>query len=125
MECPPRKLVPVGPDFQADIPEWGTQGTKNVTGGSNGSEPFSHFPQASELYLSVHNDDETKLAGICVIPMPEFGPSAYNGDTVGDGRTDCCCRDSGSDRCVRQHIKEAREKLWRILGPERYLELGF
>ncbi|XP_028091362.1 uncharacterized protein LOC114291700 [Camellia sinensis] len=125
LECPPRKLVPVGSDFQADIPEWGTQGTKNVTGGSNGSEPLTHFPQASELDLSDHNDDETKLAGICVIPMPEFGPSAYNGDTVGDGRTDCCCRDSGSDRCVRQHIKEAREKLWRILGPESFLELGF
>lgn len=125
LECPPRKLVPVGPDFQADIPEWGTQGTNNVTGGSTGSEPLTHFPQASELDLSDHTDDETKLAGICVIPMPEFGPSVYNGDSVGDGRTDCCCRDSGSDRCVRQHIKEAREKLWRILGPERFLELGF
>ncbi|XP_057514309.1 uncharacterized protein LOC130796044 isoform X1 [Actinidia eriantha] len=126
LECRPQKVVPVGPDFQADVPEWGAQGAKNASDGSDGIEPSTTFTRTSELDLSDHNDVETKLAEICVIPMPEFGPSAYNDEKVGDGRSDCCyCFDSGSFRCVQQHIKEAREKLWRTLGQERFLELGF
>ncbi|GFZ17031.1 ELM2 domain-containing protein [Actinidia rufa] len=111
-----QKVVPVGPDFQADVPEWGA---------SDGIEPLTTFARASELDLIDCKVVETKLTEICVIPMPEFGSSAYNDDKVGDGRSDCYCVDSGSFRCVRQHVKEAREKLWRTLGQERFSKLGF
>lgn len=121
----PLKQIPVGPDFQADVPEWDAHASKNISDDSGGSIPLTPFPQPSELDLSGRNDDGNKLAGICVIPMPEFGSSMPNSDKVGDGRTNCCCEDSGSTRCVRQHIKEAREKVWRILGPERFFYLGF
>ncbi|GFZ07708.1 ELM2 domain-containing protein [Actinidia rufa] len=119
---PPRKLVPVGPDFQADVPEWPVQGTKNIFNSSYGSESLTLFHQASEFDLSGPSEEGNKLAGTCVIPTPGLGSF---GDRIGDGRTDCCCGDSGSVRCVRQHVKEAREKLWRTLGPKRFSELGF
>lgn len=109
LECPPRKLVSIGLDFQANLPEWGAKNAR----------------QASELDISDQNDVENKLAGICVIPMPEFGQSANDSDKVGGGRTDCCCEDSGSVRCVRQHIKEARARLCKTIGHERFSELGF
>uniref|UniRef100_A0A5B7AA07 Myb-like domain-containing protein n=1 Tax=Davidia involucrata TaxID=16924 RepID=A0A5B7AA07_DAVIN len=125
LEYPPQKLVSIGPDFQADVPEWRPQGTKSTANCSDLSDPTNLSPQASESNLVDGNSDENKLAGICVIPSPESEPSTYNGNKVGDGRTDCCCQDAGSVRCVRQHIMEAREKLKRTLGKERFEELGF
>ncbi|GFZ12138.1 hypothetical protein Acr_23g0005230 [Actinidia rufa] len=101
LNCPPRKLVPVGPDFQADVPEWPVQGTKNISDSSYGSEPLTLVHQASEFDLSGPSEDGNKVAGTCVIPTP------------------------GLPSCVRQHIKEAREKHWRTLGPKRFSELGF
>jgi hypothetical protein len=105
---PPHKLVPIGPDYQADIPEWGATGADNT---SDNTEE--------------NCDVENKLGGICVIPMPESGLFANNDGKAGNGRTDCTCDDSDSVRCVRQHIKEARENLWTTLGQERFLALGF
>uniref|UniRef100_A0A5B7A7N1 Myb-like domain-containing protein n=1 Tax=Davidia involucrata TaxID=16924 RepID=A0A5B7A7N1_DAVIN len=125
LEYPPQKLVSIGPDFQADVPEWRPQGTKSTANCSDLSDPTNLSPQASESNLVDGNSDENKLAGICVIPSPESEPSTYNGNKVGDGRTDCCCQDAGSVRCVRQHIVETREKLRRTLGQERFEELGF
>ncbi|KAL6973428.1 hypothetical protein U1Q18_027610 [Sarracenia purpurea var. burkii] len=125
LEGRPRKLVPVGPDFQADVPEWDAHGIKKDYDGSYEPEPLILSQQPSEFHLNDHNDDENKLVGTCVIPMPELGLVAYNGDMAGDGRTDCCCEDSGSVGCVNWHIKEEREKLWRVFGPETFSELGF
>ncbi|KAL6955939.1 hypothetical protein U1Q18_046114 [Sarracenia purpurea var. burkii] len=128
LQIPPQKRVPIGSDFQAILPEWGSQFAKNACDSSNGSELLTLFPPALESDLSDSNKSnyvENKLAGNCVIPMPEFEPDEYNDDKVGNGRTDCYCEGFGSLGCVRHHIKEEREKLWRTLGQERFSELGF
>ncbi|XP_059639871.1 uncharacterized protein LOC132282278 [Cornus florida] len=126
LDYPPRKLVPIGPDFQAGVPEWRPQGIKNASNCSGTSEPSTIFPQVSESDLIDSNEDENKFTGICVIPIPKLDPYAYDGDKVEDSsRAECCCQDMGSVRCVRQHIMEAREKLRRTLGQQRFEELGF
>ncbi|KAJ0257793.1 ELM2 domain protein [Hirschfeldia incana] len=96
LDQPARKQVPIGPDHQALIPEWE---------GSLGNQEAS---------------DTSKLSGTCVIPMP-----ANMDGIVGKGRELCVCQDRGSIRCVRQHVKEAREELVKVLGSEKFRELGF
>ncbi|CAL5354984.1 unnamed protein product [Camellia sinensis] len=46
--------------------------------------------------------------GACILPMPDPELSAHS-DVAGDGRKDCLCLDQGSVRCVRQHVRKARE----------------
>nr|XP_043608575.1 uncharacterized protein LOC122580368 [Erigeron canadensis]XP_043608576.1 uncharacterized protein LOC122580368 [Erigeron canadensis] len=98
LRCPPLKEVPIGTEYQADIPEWSGYNTK---------------------------DDESLFVGSCVIPMPDLSPTLCNGDQVDKGRSDCCCGDRGSLRCVRRHILEARDNLRRNIGKERFAALGF
>lgn len=121
---PPLKLVPVGPDFQADVPEWCGHDAKNVSMCSDFTAA-STTSQASESNFKSSVEDEIKLVGRCVIPMPEIEPVSCNSEEVGSGRTDCFCEDPGSVRCVRQHIREARVNLRRTVGLETFLDLGF
>ncbi|KAL5746759.1 hypothetical protein ACOSQ2_024056 [Xanthoceras sorbifolium] len=120
LDHPPRKLVPIGPNHQADIPAWSSQSSKKTS---------NHVGTSEIIVLGSENivgdEDETLLMGYCVIPMPDLGPSSYNDYQVGKGRIDCLCEDGGSIRCVRQHIVEAREKLKEDIGLERFVELGF
>ncbi|KAL3830630.1 hypothetical protein ACJIZ3_019432 [Penstemon smallii] len=98
----PRKEVPIGPGHQAEIPQW--DGKKS----------------------SDSSSVEQKLMGTCVIPTTShLNDSTIDVVRVGCGRTECSCHDVGSMRCVQQHIKEAREKLWETLGEDRFKELGF
>lgn len=115
LDYPPRKRVPVGPEYQAEIPDLDAQGTYNSLEGLAAGEPSA----------SHSNPADEQLEGICIIPSPDNEPLAYNGERVGDGRTDCSCQDQGSIRCVRQHIAEARDKLKSTLGQDTFLELGF
>ncbi|BBH01513.1 ELM2 domain-containing protein [Prunus dulcis] len=115
LDHPPRKSVSIGPEHQADVPLWGAQGTNNNSNNLDTSEAVSN----SDL------EDEKRLMGTCVIPMPDSDLSADTGCIVGIGRTDCSCEDEDSVRCVRQHILEAREKLIKTIGPKRFGELGF
>jgi len=119
LDGPPRKLVPIGPNYQADIPACGSQGTKNASNHLDSSEAISHSNPI------VGDEDEKRLMGTCVIPMSDLELSTCNGVKVGNGRIDCSCEDGGSVRCVRQHIMEAREKLLKNIGLERFVELGF
>lgn len=96
----PRKEVPIGPDYQAEIPPW--EGPNYFTG-----------------------DREQEFMGTCIIPMPDFNDSTTHGVGVGRGRTDCCCLDVGSMRCVQQHVKEAREKLLETIGEKTFAGSGF
>ncbi|XP_073317540.1 uncharacterized protein [Primulina huaijiensis] len=125
LDHPPRKVVPVGPDFQANVQEWvghGNQTTlkcfkypqeeSNLISQSPESVPFKPF------------DFEKELAGCRVVPMPESKLPAESNE-VGVGRIDCSCEDMGSIRCVQQHILEAREKLKKTLGLEAFTVLGF
>ncbi|GAB4845415.1 hypothetical protein Ancab_038822 [Ancistrocladus abbreviatus] len=98
MDYPPRKHVPIGPEHQADIPEWGKD--------------------------SPHHDGND-LSGICVIPAPELEPPPYNGKEVGAGGNGCSCPDGGSVRCIREHVEEARDRLRETLGQATFMELGF
>ncbi|OMO93413.1 hypothetical protein CCACVL1_06504 [Corchorus capsularis] len=109
----PRRQIPLGPNHQAYIPSLGRHLKKDtVAHGNNVSD-------------TTDNDNEVKLMGTCVIPMPDSDLSANNSDKVGAGRTDCSCLDRGSLRCVQQHVMEAREKLQKSLGHEKFVKLGF
>ncbi|OMO71971.1 hypothetical protein COLO4_27911 [Corchorus olitorius] len=111
----PRRQIPLGPNHQAYIPSLGRHLKKDM---------FAHGNNVSD---TTDNDYEVKLMGTCVIPMPDSDSdlSAINSGKVGAGRTDCSCLDRGSLRCVQQHVMEAREKLRKSLGHEKFVKLGF
>ncbi|KAL8230727.1 hypothetical protein R6Q57_000505 [Mikania cordata] len=95
LERSPLKQVPIGPEYQAELPEW-----------------------------HECNGDEIKLMGSSVIPMPE-NETMYDDETVARGRTECCCQNRGSTGCVRHHIKESREILKARIGLKTFVDLGF
>lgn len=100
----PRIGVPIGPDHQAEVPEWD--------------------PSASrEDYTD--NDWEQRYIGTCIIPTPELNESRFDEVAIGRGRTDCSCLDMGSMRCVKQHVQEERQKLKETIGEEAFTKLGF
>ncbi|OVA00766.1 SANT/Myb domain [Macleaya cordata] len=102
LDSPPRKLVPIGSDHQAII------------------------PQCAASKLRVDNDNWEKLMGTCLLPMPDSEALGQSSDDLGNGRVDNCqCSDKGAVRCVRQHIFEARDKLRDFLGQEKFMKLGF
>ncbi|KAK7836849.1 at-rich interactive domain-containing protein 2 [Quercus suber] len=109
----PRKQVPLGADHQANIPLWGEHINNkklDLTENCNSSP-------------SDGGSSEEKLMGTCVIPLPDM--STDKGYYAGCGRTACDCLDSGSVRCVRQHVNEAREELRKTLGHDKFVNLGF
>ncbi|XWS34173.1 hypothetical protein CRYUN_Cryun21dG0017700 [Craigia yunnanensis] len=108
----PRRQVPLGPNHQANVPSWGRHIKKDKFS-QNGSSNTND------------SDYEGIMMGTCVIPMPSTDLSANNSGKVGAGRTDCSCLDRGSLRCVQQHVMEARGKLRKSLGHEKFVKLGF
>ncbi|GMJ16241.1 hypothetical protein HRI_005293300 [Hibiscus trionum] len=120
----PRELVSVGPEYQADIPEWSQQHMKCSLDCLDTSDPqvALRSPCAG---LMDDNDYGKMMMGTCVIPMPDSeSTSKFHFEDVGH-RTDCECMDRGSIRCIGQHVTEAREKLRENLGSEIFRELGF
>ncbi|XP_010477844.1 PREDICTED: uncharacterized protein LOC104756885 [Camelina sativa] len=113
MDQPARKQVPVGPGFQAEIPEW--EGSQTGCIEPTGMSVQNHI---------IERADGQKLCGTCVVPMPALNTSAHMDDIVGKGRKFCVCQDRGSVRCVCQHIQEAREELVKTFGIERFKDLG-
>ncbi|KAK7339826.1 hypothetical protein VNO77_20512 [Canavalia gladiata] len=89
----PRPVIPIGPNFQAEVPKW--EGTTNVR---------------------HHNsDDDLKWLGTQLWPMPDFTKSNVKG--IGEGRPDSCsCEFPGSIDCVRLHVSEARQLLKLEIG---------
>lgn len=121
-DCPPQKLVSVGPEHQAFVSEWGRQDiSSDHLDKSDSQPPLVH---ASDGGLLIDDLNEI-LMGTCVIPMPDLEASANSCNESGGTRSDCRCPDVGSIRCVRQHVMEAREKLRENLGQEIFEELGF
>ncbi|XP_065860550.1 uncharacterized protein [Euphorbia lathyris] len=122
----PTRHVPLGPNHQASIPVWVGHFDKNQLqlGDSSGLNSPSLLSYSN---LKTYSVDEEKQMGICIVPLPDaqsMVDCSYTGG--GDsGRTDCTCLDEGSVRCVRQHIQEAREKLKKSLGHEKFVNLGF
>ncbi|XP_057481213.1 uncharacterized protein LOC130768225 isoform X2 [Actinidia eriantha] len=105
----PRIHVPIGPNHQTEVPQWDPLATEKYFLGSD------HFADVCG----------GKLMGDSIFLMsdPEF--SAESGVSTGDGRKDCFCPDQGSVRCVRQHVREAWERIRETLGHEKFVQLGF
>ncbi|KAL2509886.1 uncharacterized protein Fot_33533 [Forsythia ovata] len=95
-----RKVVPVGPRFQADVPEWNGLVEKSVLIG--------------EFKKDFQN---SRWLGNQVWPI-EVGIVKPRGKMIGKGRPDsCCCVTPGSVNCIRRHILEGRLLLQCDLGP--------
>ncbi|KAK2636093.1 hypothetical protein Ddye_030885 [Dipteronia dyeriana] len=124
LNCSPRKQVPLGPNHQASIPSWGGCMNNNIVD-CKATMSANNPPNYLRSYYSADIETEEKLMGTCIIPMP--GPNLYglNSDNAGVGTMNCDCLDEGSVRCVRQHVMEAREKLLKSLGHEKFVKLGF
>ncbi|CAI0390837.1 unnamed protein product [Linum tenue] len=110
----PRKQVPLGQNHQAIIPPLCSNVEKHKKGAEGLSEPDA---------LLMSSDDEKKLMGTCILPMPDT--ECFSPDQVGVSGSNCCCLDSGSLRCVQQHVSESRDKLKKSLGHENFSSLGF
>ncbi|XP_044492809.1 uncharacterized protein LOC123216471 [Mangifera indica] len=122
LDCSPKKQVHLGPNHQASLPSWDPYTNKSISDCKATVNDSSSNYRGSDS--NVDNVHEEKLMGTCVIPMPDSNSSALNTDMVGQGITDCDCLDQGSVRCVQQHIMEAREKLLKSLGHEKFVKLG-
>lgn len=109
LNSPPKREVPIGPDHQADIPEWDSAVSKK---------------HSIDFINGNVNYSGGLIIGSCVIPMPELELSDDVGKAI-DSRLDCNCLDAESVRCVQQHVKEAREKLKGKIGLEKFVGLGF
>ncbi|XVF58400.1 hypothetical protein PTKIN_Ptkin07bG0063200 [Pterospermum kingtungense] len=117
----PRKPVSIGPEHQADIPEWNQQDLKSSSDCLDTSDPQAAH-KSSCAGVMFEDDHGKTMTGTCVIPMPDSEATAkFCHESVGH----CECLDQGSIRCIRQHVVEAREKLRQDLGLELFSELGF
>ncbi|KAF0921898.1 hypothetical protein E2562_020509 [Oryza meyeriana var. granulata] len=117
----PRKAVAIGPDHQADIPEWRPRVSMNMPGGSGSCADLSYSSVSTSGSAPREEDSESdKWIKHCVIPMPSSCSVAWEGEY---GK-DCGCSDEGSIRCVRQHVMESRENLKRRFGEDKFRELG-
>lgn len=118
----PRKGVPIGPEHQADIPEWRPLNSMIVPGASEFCANLD-CSSASTSESVPRGDDyvSDKWIRYCVVPVTCCSSPV---DWAGDSKIDCNCSDEGSMRCSRQHIIEARDNLKMILGQDRFRELG-
>ena len=119
--CSPRKSVPIGPNHQATVPVWrGKVNKMSELGIYNHDSPSSGLVSAHTI-----DEDEERLMGTSVLSMDESSFHLLSSNDIGQGRTECNCMDRGSIRCVRQHVREARENLMETLGEEKFVNLGF
>ncbi|KVH94683.1 AT-rich interactive domain-containing protein 1-like [Cynara cardunculus var. scolymus] len=92
-------VIPIGPRFQADVPEW------------NGP------PQRKYPHKNLSKSDSSKFLGTVICSKENTIPETDR-DAIGRGRPDCCdCYPPGSILCVKRHIAEKRAHLQKELGP--------
>ncbi|KAI7726604.1 hypothetical protein M8C21_025178, partial [Ambrosia artemisiifolia] len=90
-------VIPIGPRFQADVPEWSCPLRKNKG--------------------SLNELDSSKWLGIVIWSIKDTTPE-IEGCVIGKGRSESCgCMTPGSVFCVKRHISEETTHLQRILGP--------
>lgn len=119
-DCSPRKSVPIGPNHQAAIPVW--KGRVNKI--SKLGEYDHDSPSSGLVSVDTADDNEEKLMGTSVLSMPDSSFYSSKGGKGGEGRSECDCLDQGSIRCVRQHVREARQNMKKALGTENFVNLG-
>lgn len=100
----PRVVIPKGPRFQADIPDW--------------------TPQTKEETLKNYDADSSRWLGTKVweprnnSQVDKSRKTEVDMDAIGKGRPDVCpCEIPGSVECIEMHIKDERKKLRCELGP--------
>ena len=98
--CPTRKPVPLGPNHQAELPEYRPFGGK------------------------AEDDESNKWIRNSVLPMPGTVALSLMLKPV-HCKAGCDCVDEDSINCVRKHVREAREKLKVSVGADTFRELGF
>ncbi|RWW45938.1 hypothetical protein BHE74_00048175, partial [Ensete ventricosum] len=105
--------------FNLCIRESTSHSCKEIEESGYGASPLV----LSSGYHLANEDNSEKSIGGCIIPMPD-SLSLASEIRVILHNTFCNCLDKGSVRCVRQHVKEAREKLKKVLGQEKFDQLG-
>ncbi|KAK2975865.1 hypothetical protein RJ640_015296 [Escallonia rubra] len=94
--------IPVGPRYQADLPDWA-------------------YPQ----HILDHEGEQLKWLGTTMWPITQGSPKTNGYDVIGKGRPEsCACASPGSIECVRLHVNEERARLQFNLGPA-YFDWGF
>lgn len=94
-----RFVIPVGPRFQADVPDWTVPADKD----NSNSE--------------ASNSEDSRWLGTKVWPI-EIGNMKVSSRVIGTGRPhSCSCRSPGTAACVKRHVSEERLILQRGLGP--------
>ncbi|XP_019186179.1 PREDICTED: AT-rich interactive domain-containing protein 2-like isoform X2 [Ipomoea nil] len=98
-DCPRRMVVPVGPRFQAEVPEW--------------TVPFGNVKADS----ADGDSDDSRWLGTRVWPN-EIDDTKLSTRSIGKGREESCtCQTPGSVDCVRRHVLEERLLLQCDIGP--------
>ncbi|KAK9069114.1 hypothetical protein SSX86_013230 [Deinandra increscens subsp. villosa] len=91
--------IPIGPRFQADVPEW--------TGPPHKNSPYGAF----------NKSDSSKWLGTMIWSMKNTIPEV-DGDVIGKGRPESCrCVTHGTIQCVKRHVAEKTVGLQKSLGP--------
>ncbi|TVU47953.1 hypothetical protein EJB05_07571 [Eragrostis curvula] len=118
--CPPRKLVPIGPNYQAELPECRPFGSES-------SSTVDKEVVSASCHISdgrTEEDESEKWIRNCVMPMPGVDALSSTLKPV-HNKAGCDCADEDSIDCVRKHVREAREKLKVSIGADAFRELGF
>nr|XP_043636758.1 AT-rich interactive domain-containing protein 1-like isoform X2 [Erigeron canadensis] len=99
MKSSKQLVIPLGPRFQASVPEW--------TG-----PPQRRYP-----HNTINNLDSSNWSGTVIWSNNHRSPEAAN-DVIGRGRSHRCdCYNPGSILCVKSHINEKTARLHNDLGP--------
>jgi len=120
LEHVPHKKVPIGPEFQADIPVCRPEARVFL------SDAYDRMSSQPCQAVNTNDDDKYSQSLIGNQVWPLVGSNGVTTkDTVGQGRsTYCSCPDSNSIRCVKEHIEAEREMLKLKLG-EVFYSWGF
>ncbi|XP_016466267.1 uncharacterized protein LOC107789017 [Nicotiana tabacum] len=94
-----RFVIPVGPRFQAEVPDW--------------TEPADK----DDINSKAIDSEDSRWLGTLVWPI-EIGNMEVSSRPIGKGRPhSCSCRSPGTTNCVNRHILEERLILQCDLGP--------
>ncbi|OVA17675.1 ELM2 domain [Macleaya cordata] len=107
----PRLAIPVGPRFQADIPDW--------TG------PVNRENSSADAQC---NSEDSRWLGTKIWSIEDKN-TENSSERIGKGRPySCSCNSSGSLKCIKLHVFEKRRQLQDDLGPAffswRFDEMG-
>ncbi|XP_015078922.1 AT-rich interactive domain-containing protein 2-like [Solanum pennellii] len=108
-------VIPVGPRFQAVVPDWANSpnvGTPVVVADTDNA--LRATKKEIVCKYKEEESDTSKWLGTRVWPRANnLENKEDNEELVGKGRNEhCTCRSPGSVECVKRHVKEEGLKLW-------------